>query len=191
MYKEDEFQVLWAYTCTSLCFQVTNFFDANGNFYWPSWNILVNTSAPSSISVCAGVLMSESARFNLVRWSHVKATAIGCRGRSLVIFFSMYASTPTFSVSSSMPDTWNHTEPREHVSTLTIAFLFQRGRRRSCASLSWMNERRTLDGFWALAIVLWRTIEHIVCVSNAYIYTVALSFMGSVHGRAVKQVAQS
>ena len=64
--------------------------------------ILVNTSAPSSKSKRAGVLKSEPASFRYDKWSYLRATGIGCRGRSLVTFFSM-------------SDTWNHMEPRVHV----------------------------------------------------------------------------
>ena len=104
----------------------------------PSQSMLMNTSAPSSKSMSAGVLKFGSASFKSDRWSHLRATGIGSRGRSLVIFFRMYASTPTFSESSSTPDTWNHTEPHVHVlaraTPSTITFLFLRDKRRCCAS---------------------------------------------------------
>ena len=113
----------------------------------PSRRMLVKTSAPSNKSVPAGVLKSRSASFNFDKWSHLRASGIGCSGtcRSFVIFFSTNASTPIFSPSSSTPDTWNHTDPcvRVLVSPIpfTLAFLLLhiRGKCRCCARRSWMN----------------------------------------------------
>ena len=129
----------------------------HGPVYRPSRSMLVITSAPSSKSMCAGVLKSESASFRLDK-SHLRATGIWCSGRSLVIFFSTYASTLTFSALSSMPDTWNHTETRVSVlgqaTPSILAFFLLRGRHRCCANCSWTKEAEVPGSIRALAIVL-------------------------------------
>ena len=106
----------------------------------PSGRILVKTSARSSKSMRAGVLNSGSANSQPAQWSYLRASGIGCRGRPFVILFSTYASTPIFSASSSMPETWNHTEPCVGVlvppTPSTVTFFLLRGRRRCLAILS-------------------------------------------------------
>ena len=77
--------------------------------------------------MCARVLKSESSHFKSDKWSHLRATGIGYKGRPLCIFFNTYASTLTFSTSSIMLDTWNDTEPLVGIlvpaTPSTLAFL--------------------------------------------------------------------
>ena len=125
-------------------------------------SILMQTLAPGSKSMRAGVLKSKScaASFRSDKWSHLRATGIGCKGRSLVTFFSTYVSTPTFSASSSTPDTWNHMEPLVRVlvshpaTPFTLVFFLLCGRHRCWASLSCTNKAEDPGWIRALAIVL-------------------------------------
>ena len=121
-----------------------------------SLRILVKTSTPSGKSMRAGVLNSESAKSRSDNWSNLRSGGIGCRGRSFVIFFSTYASTPIISAASLTTETWNRTEA--HVGILvppipsTIIFFLLRGRRRCWAIRSCTNEVEDPGSIRALTI---------------------------------------